>query len=194
MLPVDPQGRIHDGRLHCDLNRLQWLDFICAQGDRNPNNLFIQYDPAGHVTGITGIDNDVSFGEFVDHEGIHLDGGPQVQRGVAYQGMPRNVIDTETAARIKQLHADKDKFEAVLKANRMTASEVSAATRRLTTAYERIVEWEAGKDPDAHLLPREAARWEMQGHEGYSKYFADLHAILPKSLQVSSTQLGSLLT
>ena len=44
--------------------RLQLLDQICGQGDRHGDNVFIQLDPQNEnrIIGVTGIDNDMSFG------------------------------------------------------------------------------------------------------------------------------------
>lgn len=44
------------------LNDLQWLDALCAQGDRHGQNYLVEQDADGHVVGVLGIDNDQSFG------------------------------------------------------------------------------------------------------------------------------------
>lgn len=44
------------------LSRLQLIDLLCMQVDRNPRNYFIQMDDSGKVVAITGIDNDFSLG------------------------------------------------------------------------------------------------------------------------------------
>lgn len=195
-LPLNEQGLIGDGKLNRDLNRLQWLDFICGQGDRNPSNLFIQYAPDGKATGLTGIDNDFSFGEWVDDKGIHPDGDrSQVQTGVAYQGMPGNAIDADTAARIQSLHARKEQFQAMLAQNKMTPNEIAAATRRLDTAHRQISAWQAAPNPEAHILPADSQGWETRNQDGYSAYYSSMRdkAGFVASNQVSPTLLGRIL-
>ncbi len=51
------------GTLMRDLADLQVLDFICGQIDRNAGNFFVQRDGNGMMTGLTGIDNDLAFGD-----------------------------------------------------------------------------------------------------------------------------------
>ncbi|MFC7207413.1 hypothetical protein ACFQOZ_12245 [Comamonas endophytica] len=196
MLPLDDKGLIVDARLNRDLNRLQWLDFICGQGDRNPSNLFIQYAADGKVAGLIGIDNDFSFGEWVDEKGIHPDGDPaQMQTGVAYQGMPANAIDADTAARIKTLHARKEQFQDMLAQNGMTPNEIAAATRRLDTAHRQITAWETGSDPASHILPAGSSQWETRNQEGYSAYYSSMRvkAKFGASNQVSPMTLAGIL-
>jgi hypothetical protein len=51
------------------LSRLQLIDLLAMQIDRNSGNFFIQTDDSGSVTGITGIDNDYSMGTKSNIEG-----------------------------------------------------------------------------------------------------------------------------
>lgn len=52
------------GNLQRQLTNLQVLDYITGQIDRHTNNYFIQEDEStGMLTGVTGIDNDFSFGD-----------------------------------------------------------------------------------------------------------------------------------
>lgn len=44
------------------LSKLQIVDLLAYQIDRNPKNYFIQQDSTGRVTAITGIDNDLALG------------------------------------------------------------------------------------------------------------------------------------
>lgn len=53
---------IQDPTLQRLLSRLQLLDTLAYQVDRNLGNFYIQFDRNGRVTGVTGIDNDMSFG------------------------------------------------------------------------------------------------------------------------------------
>lgn len=52
-----------DPGLQRAMNKLQIFDVIVGQLDRHPGNYFIQVDGKGHVTGVTGIDQDMSFGK-----------------------------------------------------------------------------------------------------------------------------------
>ena len=45
-----------------DMTNLQVLDVLCGQSDRHVNNIFFRRDENGTFFGLTGIDNDASFG------------------------------------------------------------------------------------------------------------------------------------
>ena len=51
------------GAMQRDLADLQVLDYICGQTDRHAGNFFIQKGENGMMTGLIGIDNDMSFGD-----------------------------------------------------------------------------------------------------------------------------------
>jgi hypothetical protein len=53
---------VQDPNLQRLLSRLQLLDTLAYQVDRNAGNFYVQFDRNGNVTGVTGIDNDMSFG------------------------------------------------------------------------------------------------------------------------------------
>ena len=53
---------IRDGRGLEDIADLQVLDYICGNVDRHGGNLFYQFDDAGNLIGVQGIDNDSCFG------------------------------------------------------------------------------------------------------------------------------------
>jgi hypothetical protein len=57
----------NDPKLQQSLSRLQLMDALTGQVDRNMSNFFIQTDDAGNVTGLTGIDNDMAFGKRRDN-------------------------------------------------------------------------------------------------------------------------------
>jgi hypothetical protein len=56
------QVSLQDPKLMQMLSKLQLIDQLAFQIDRNTGNYFIQTDAAGNVIGLTGIDNDFSFG------------------------------------------------------------------------------------------------------------------------------------
>lgn len=87
---------LDDPKLQSGLNKLQILDAIAGQLDRHMNNLFIDTDDQGNVTGITGIDNDMAFGGSMrDTSGKGL--GAQ-----NYKGLPE-YIDREMGEKILQV-------------------------------------------------------------------------------------------
>jgi len=81
-----------DGRLRADdpilqkcLNRLQILDAIAGQLDRHAANYFVQHDSqSGNITGVTGIDLDMSFGKDM-HDPSKTPKQSQYYRGVPSQ-------------------------------------------------------------------------------------------------------------
>ncbi|MCA0454586.1 MAG: hypothetical protein LCI00_11500 [Chloroflexi bacterium] len=56
------QINLQDPMLMQSLSKLQFIDLLSFQVDRNRGNYFIQRDQQGKVLGVTGIDNDYSFG------------------------------------------------------------------------------------------------------------------------------------
>lgn len=56
------QINMQDPKLMQSLSKLQIIDLLSFQVDRNRGNYFIQRDQTGKVLGVTGIDNDYSFG------------------------------------------------------------------------------------------------------------------------------------
>jgi hypothetical protein len=58
--------RMDDPTLQRCLSRLQLLDTLAMQVDRNKGNYFIKRDKEGNVLSVTGIDNDMAFGTRTD--------------------------------------------------------------------------------------------------------------------------------
>ncbi len=56
------QMNLQDPMLMQSLSKLQFIDLLSFQVDRNRGNYYIQRDQQGNVLGVTGIDNDYSFG------------------------------------------------------------------------------------------------------------------------------------
>lgn len=63
------QVSLEDPELMRQLSRLQLIDLLALQVDRNRKNYYIQTDGAGKVIGLVGIDNDFSMGTSVNVEG-----------------------------------------------------------------------------------------------------------------------------
>lgn len=68
------------GAFQKDLSTLQVFDYICGQTDRHFRNYFIKTDENNMFTGLTGIDNDLSFGnaQLRDNGRYGLHGGQVV--------------------------------------------------------------------------------------------------------------------
>lgn len=168
-LPLDKKGRIDDGDLNLRLNQLQWLDFICAQTDRNPANIFISYGTDGVAMDVTGIDNDTSFGEDV-HTFWGLDTKTGKYEG-ACQGMPK-LVDEEMAKQIDQLteQPGRDKFTDMLRANHLSPDEIAQTLIRLDDAKDTIDLWRSSR-PD-NICSQQSSDWSSKNTSGYSEYFA----------------------
>ncbi len=108
-----------DALLQSALNKLQMLDIICGQVDRHMGNYYINMSD-GRVTGVQGIDNDMSFG--VAH--TDLDKSPG---GIHYKGIPP-LVDSATAKRI--LTVRESDIENALK-GLLSPSEVTNTVNRL---------------------------------------------------------------
>ncbi|MDQ0112688.1 eCIS core domain-containing protein [Paenibacillus harenae] len=108
-----------DPVLQRSLSRLQLMDALSMQVDRHTGNFFVQTDDSGNVLGVTGIDNDMSFGERTDvHKGVQ-----------EYPGLSR-FVDKDLAERIIALQDDDLVF---LVADLLSASEVKALLTRLSS-------------------------------------------------------------
>lgn len=187
ILPVDGHGNVTDGTLNLALNQLQWLDFICGQADRNLGNVFVQYDAQGNVSGITGIDNDLSFGEQIDDQ----------HRIAKFQGLP-TAIDAQTAAAIRNMHANTERLQTVLRSNGLTEAEVDQTLHRLAQAVQAIagLQAAAAPNPASSILPANPQQWTNMHQDGYSRLFAsvqmgattlnpsDLYNLLPQATQL----------
>lgn len=86
----------NDPVLQRSLVRLQMLDAICGQIDRHHGNYYIHTDPAGQVTQVIGIDNDLAFG--AKHTEIK-------ETRKQYYGLPP-IIDRNYAEAILQMDTD----------------------------------------------------------------------------------------
>ncbi|MCU1489985.1 MAG: hypothetical protein JWM85_1390 [Acidimicrobiaceae bacterium] len=88
---------LEDGTLQRCLNKLQILDAISGQLDRHMGNYFVQTGENGKVTGVTGIDLDMSFGQDMKTHDDRSSGAAQ-----NYKGLP-DAIDEEFGKRILQI-------------------------------------------------------------------------------------------
>jgi hypothetical protein len=112
-----PQVRFEDPNFQRLLSRLQLMDALTGQVDRNMSNFYIETDNTGSVTGLTGIDNDMSFGK----ERKNLD------RVFNFPGISR-FVDAELAERIIAVNPE-DVKAAV--SGLITDDEITALLERL---------------------------------------------------------------
>ena len=91
---------LEDETLQRCLNRLQLLDAIAGQLDRHAGNYFVQVGPGGEVTGVTGIDLDMSFGQDVK------DPTKKVQAALSWKGIPPRIDEQFGEAILKVSSAD----------------------------------------------------------------------------------------
>lgn len=123
-----------DPTLRKELNKLQWLDALCGQGDRHCGNYFVERNANGQVTRVTGIDNDQSFGKGLrDPNGIMYK-SDHFHHGFRGCSMP-TVIDRDTAEAFKSLtHAKIDSTLTGL----LTSEEIDACKARLDAIKSHI--------------------------------------------------------
>jgi hypothetical protein len=103
------------------VSNLEWLDKITGQVDRNPGNYLIETDGQGRFKKLTAIDNDMAFGKDKEDPG---EGGRS-----EIDGYPI-LVDSKTAAKIRELGANWDRMKAKL-SKYLTDDEVKATEKRL---------------------------------------------------------------
>jgi hypothetical protein len=111
------QVNLQDPELMRQLSRLQLIDLLAFQVDRNRKNYSIKTDGSGKVLGIVGIDNDFSMGRSVNIEGQNQE----------LPGMSR-YVDEELANAI--LGVDTEMLKAVM-TDLLTEEEIAALLTRL---------------------------------------------------------------
>jgi hypothetical protein len=112
-----------DPELQRSLNILQMLDYISRQLDRHAGNFYIATDDNGRVTGVVGIDLDVSFGS-----GKQPESGKLESYGSHFVGIPEIA---DAAFRAKVLSVKPSELEAVLDGV-LSDDEVRATVERFT--------------------------------------------------------------
>jgi|GEM_PF-1520871 len=109
-----------DPVLMSKLNALQMIDFIAGQVDRHQGNYMIEVDNGGNVIGVTGIDNDMSFGT--------KDTGTMAQRGARQLPGVGMYFDSDMATKIMAL--DPGMVRLVL-SDLLTEPEIASTLERL---------------------------------------------------------------
>ena len=137
-----------------DISKLQVMDFLCANVDRHPGNMFYELDTSNPdnitIVGIQGIDNDASFGT-PSYKGS----------GVTTTYMSRikdiKVMDAEMAKSLLSL--DETAMDGKIRLAGLGAEEIKAAHERLHALQDRIrsgkiellstkAEWEKYTNPE----------------------------------------------
>lgn len=114
------------------MNKLQVLDYLCANLDRHAANFMYIFDTSGRtvkLTGVQGFDNDLSFGD-IDHRGP-----TQLRRMSCLKDI--NVMDGKLAESVLAL--DPKSVEHMLRVNGMLDTEINAAKLRLTDLQDKIL-------------------------------------------------------
>lgn len=127
-----------DPALRRELNRLQWMDALCAQGDRHAGNYFVEMDNRGRVVGVTGIDNDQAFGKNVRDPNTMLRGNTSANRGFWGCKLPE-VIDTDTRDAVMKI--THDQIEESLR-GLVTDEEIQSTRDRLDVIQHHIQDLE----------------------------------------------------
>lgn len=94
-------GRMATARanLQRELNRLEWVDILCGQGDRHQSNYLVHINPASGAVRVTGIDNDAAFGHLmvgaakVDVSSDAYAAVHDLAEKVTVDGAPRRIVD-----------------------------------------------------------------------------------------------------
>ncbi|WP_337098454.1 eCIS core domain-containing protein [Paenibacillus sp. YIM B09110] len=147
-----------DPVLQRSLSRLQLMDALCMQVDRHTGNFFVQTDDSGNVLGITGIDNDMSFGERTEvHKGSQ-----------EYPGLSR-FVDKDLAERIIALQDDDLIF---IVADLLSAAEVKALLTRLSLLKAHLKKLKSeGKLLDAGDWNKQTSDDQMEEKTNYLNNF-----------------------
>lgn len=135
------------GNFQRQMMNLQVLDYITGQQDRHAGNYFVQEDENGMLTGVTGIDNDYSFGQYRQND---KDNGVGHGRSLVNKNADKFVIphmDANLAERIKNI--SKDQFVFLL-GDLLDNNSIDLAWGRLSNVQRLLKEKETG--PKDHFL------------------------------------------
>ena len=150
---VNSQDSLNSVSLWKDLADLQVLDYICGNTDRHLANMFYhtEIDDAGHVciTGVTGIDNDLSF---ITSKPDDSSKGMQDYCMVNPQDM--RIITQGTAERILALEGDTlELLNQQLRDLHFSPKEIETMNERLALLQARIMEGREYYSDPTHKTP-----------------------------------------
>lgn len=124
---------LNDPVLQSSLNKLQLLDAICGQLDRHAGNYYIQKNAQGSVTGVTGIDLDMAFGQDMNaYNDRSANAAPN------YRGLP-SMVDADMGRRIMEIRPED--IRSVLK-GLLPEAEINATVNRVQSLQVKIAEFE----------------------------------------------------
>ena len=114
-----------------DLSNLQVMDYLCANIDRHPGNMFYELDYSDPkkltIKGIQGIDNDASFGQY-EHK--------QRTKGFYSPLVDIKYMDSELVDKIMNLKPED--IDAKIRLAGLTSGEIQAAHDRLADLQQKI--------------------------------------------------------
>ncbi|TDF92368.1 hypothetical protein [Paenibacillus piri] len=142
---------VDDANLQRCLSRLQLIDTLAMQADRHQGNYFINYDQSGNVLGVTGIDNDMSFGTRTAVDKMRQE----------YPGLSK-FVDQELAERILALKPE-DLELAML--DLLSPGEIKALLTRLEKLQAHLMKL---KSDNKLLTP---AQWDQATAKGMLKEY-----------------------
>jgi hypothetical protein len=132
-----PPSAKAQGKLHAQLNQLEWCDLLCGQMDRQPENYMVEVN--GDDAKVTGIDNDLCFGK--------TEAPKDVAHGYSGPGLPK-LIDETTLRKIKgsppnvpALDFDRDVLPRLK--GLLTQEEVNNARKRLADVTKHALALES---------------------------------------------------
>ncbi|XWX03409.1 hypothetical protein VZO05_12945 [Aggregatilineales bacterium SYSU G02658] len=147
---------MNDAGLQRFLSRLQLLDALAGQVDRNMSNFTLQLDNSGNIVGLTGIDNDMSFGAHRESVG----------RVFNFPGISK-FVDKDMADRIIGLD---EKMLRVVMTGVLSDAEIDTLIKRLTKLKTYLADL---KGKNQLLTP---SQWDAATAQGLldenSSYFA----------------------
>ena len=112
---------INDPSLQRLLSRLQLIDNIAFQVDRQNSNYYLEFDDAGKVTGLTGIDNDMALGKNTDLN------DPDAMKFSQYPGVSL-LVDKQLAEKIISLDTE---ILAIVMGDLLSPAEITALVSRV---------------------------------------------------------------
>ena len=175
----------HNQGFLCDLADLEALDFICGNTDRHMGNMMLTFDDGdpAKITGVQGIDNDLSFG-------VHC-----ADKRLRNMTEPKEmlVMRQSTAEKIKALTPAQLKF--ALREYNLSEDELNAAAKRLKFMQKKIddgVKYYNGKPaPEKNKPGLVAGHLRVLPDEDFAKLrLADL-GMLEKSQQAAQKKKTS---
>jgi hypothetical protein len=146
-----PPSKAAQASLHSQLNQLEWCDLMTGQADRTSENYMIEI--VGDQVKVTGIDNDLSFGEKSTTAAP-----PPEFTGFTSAGLPP-LIDSNTFKRIVAIDFDNDLLPRLT--GLLTKAEIDASRQRFADVRKHalalqqknmvVQDWATWTTPDGQM-------------------------------------------